>query len=698
MSKPSDNRKHIMLRYLFIISLIMLFAIKIIINLVDTTVISADKWNELAMKEMSKVDTIAPERGNILACDGSILATNLRWYTLRMDYGSEQFKADSLKKYVKEISDSLSHRFPEKSAKAWEEYLLKPLSLDSMRPRAYRLATHLKFADVEWIKSLPFFNGCGTRRNISGLVKEDYMRRANPYGDMAARSIGKVGVTKENPEVHGRSGLEKALDSLLYGKEGYYKRIPLTKSIVNWTDVPAVPGYDITTTIDINIQDIVENELNEVLEFCDADWGVAVLMDVKTGDIKAISNLEKDSVSSHYVEGLNRAVLRYEPGSVVKVLSMLIALEDGIVNNLDEVITTGSSFPYAGGDAITDAHPCNSMTVAEVIERSSNIGMTRIITRKYNTNPGAFYSRVKSLGFLNPMNLGIAGECVPRFDSVPNTSSGRIAMSRMCYGYATEIPPLYTLCLYNAIANGGTYVKPRLVRQITGADMDTIMPIGYMNKAKQICSPVNAAKLRKMLKNVVFGPHGTGRRLKNDIVPIAGKTGTCYMIEGRTGTYNKSRKRLTFCGYFPADDPKYSCIVLTANPKRNAMGAASTSGEVVKGIAMKLYSRGLLGNTSDYTTIKNPGTRPTLYASQNGSRNEKLRDRMALGTSSVMKAQVAKSGIPDVTGMGLREAIAILESAGYNVTFSGTGYVARQEPAAGSSLKAGSTVKLSLYN
>lgn len=695
--KKHDNRHHILLRYLFVIALIIAFAAYIIYKLLDTTVVSVDKWNAMAMRELSRVDTIQPERGNILAEDGSILATNLRYYTLRMDYRSEKFGTDSLRKYAPAMADSLARRFRYLTAKQWRARLLDPLKLPrEKRPRAMRLATGLSYTDVVWIKQLPFFKG--RRSNFTGLVMESYMRRANPYGDMASRSIGRVGAKETCNEIHGISGLEMALDTLLYGKIGFAKPIPLTKGIVNWTNIPAVPGNNITTTIDINMQDIVENELNDLLQYCDADWGLAVLMDVKTGDIKAISNLEKCPGSDIYIEAYNRAVQRYEPGSVVKVLSMLVALEDGIVSDVNEVITTGNSYAYAGGRPITDAHPYPSMTVGDVIERSSNIGMTRIIARKYDSNPGAFYSRIKQLGFLKPLNTGIGGERTPRFDSVPNNKGGRIAMSRMCYGYATEIPPLYTLALYNAIANGGKFVRPRLVKRITGVEGDTLIPVSYVNP--NLCTPVNAAKLRKMLKNVVFGKHGTARRLRNDVVPIAGKTGTCYMIESN-GTYNTSRKRLTFCGFFPADEPRYSCIVLTANPKKNVMGAASTSGEVVKGIALKLYSRGMLGNTSDYTTVKNPGTRPTLYATHSPAHLEKLRDRVSLGTSSVMKqpaGNAARGKVPDVRGLGLREAIAVLEGAGYNVKFKGTGYVGSQSPAAGTAGKRGSTITLALYN
>ncbi|MCH5346446.1 MAG: penicillin-binding protein 2, partial [Muribaculaceae bacterium] len=545
MKRLNENRRHIMLRYAFIILLILLFSVRIVNCLVNNTIIHADKWNEKAMKELLKVDLIIPERGNILANDGSILATNLRYYNLHIDYRASRFKADSLAKYADIIADSLARRFPSRNAKQWKSYLTDPLKMDpKKRPRFFPLAKGVSHADVQFVMSLPFFNM--NNKLLTGLISKNYIVRANPYGNMAARSIGRVTRSANRAGVHGYSGLEMALDKDLYGKIGYFKRVPLTKDIVNWTDIPAVPGADIQTTIDINIQDIVENELNDMLEYCDAEWGVAAMMEVETGNIVAISNLEKDPNSSRYIEGMNRAVKRFEPGSVVKVLSMMIALEDGIVSDPNEVITTGSEYAYAGGPAIKDAHPVEQLTVNDVIEMSSNIGMTRIIARKYNDNPSAFYSRVKSTGFLDSMKTNIAGEWTPRFDSIPNNRGGRIAMSRMCYGYATEIPPLYTLALYNAIAAGGKFIRPRLVTKITKNGVDSIIPMSYMNDKQQICSAVTAAKLRKMLRNVVFGPHGTATRLRNKNVAIAGKTGTCYMIEENTRAYNKDRKRLTF--------------------------------------------------------------------------------------------------------------------------------------------------------
>lgn len=691
--KSKSNRRHILIRYVWIVALIMVLAAGILWNLVHTTVIHAPEWKDKAMTELSRKDTIAPERGNILAADGSILATNLRYYTVRIDFRSERFMELKYRAALDTIADSMARYFPIRTAKEWRDHLAKPLSKPkNERPRAYRLISNISYADYMRLRTFPFFNI--RNRNRNGLSTENRIRRVNPYGDMARRSIGGVGATAICKEVHGISGLEKALDTLLFGKTGLSKKVPLTKGIVNWTDIPAVPGYNIRTTIDIKMQDIVENELNDLLTFCNADWGVAVLMEVATGDIKAISNLEKNPSADNYIEGMNRAVLGFEPGSVVKTLSMMIALEDGIVNNVNEVLSTGSAFAYAGGRPITDSHGVGSLTVAEVIERSSNIGMSKIITRKYDAHPGGFYHRLKEIGFLEPMHTGIAGETVPRVDSVPTNRGGRIALSRQCYGYATEIPPLSTLSIYNAIANGGRYVRPRLVSRLTGQGIDSILPVTYIRD--RVCSEQNAAKLRDMLTRVVWGEHGTGRRLRNEYVKIAGKTGTCYMIEG--GAYNTSKKRLAFCGFFPAEEPKYSCIVLTCNPKQNAMGAASTSGEVLKNIALKLYSRGMLGNSSDYRAEEAREDPPTLYATASKSKHSTVRSELSVSGPRKQLAHptAVKSGVPNVIGFGLRDAIAALEHAGYNVAFRGAGYVSSQQPAAGHASAKGTKVTLTL--
>lgn len=685
------NQKHILFRYGLITILILLFSGTISYKLFSTTVIHADDWNRKAMREMQRVDTILPERGEILSDDGSILATNLRFYTVRLDFRAERFMESRYREALDSIADSLAVHFPKRDKAAWYAHLQKPLNTDpAKRPRAFLVLNNLSFADLQLLRTFPFFNIKNPNRN--GMTVESVLKRSNPYGDMARRSVGGVGQTAECAEIHGISGLEKALDSLLYGVPGIAKKIPLTKNIVNWTDIPPTPGYSLRTTIDINLQDIVENELNRVLDSCSADWGCAILMEVKTGDIKAISNLERNADGTDYIEALNYAVVGFEPGSVVKPISMMIALEDGLVSNLEEMIPIGSSWAYAGGRPITDSHYNSALRVREVIEQSSNIGMARIITRGYDKNPKAFVERLRGIGFLDPMNTGIAGETTPYFRSDP----GRVDLSRMCYGYASQIPPIYTLSIYNAIANGGRYVRPRLVKGLRTENFDSVLPVTYIRD--RICSEENARKMQYMLKQVVWGAHGTGRSLKNDKVALAGKTGTCYSVDPATGKYNTARKRLAFCGFFPADDPQYSCFVLTFYPKRNMFGAASTSGQVMKNIAVKMYSRGLLGNSSDFAEGAGGVSRAQLYGTNTPERHKAVRQAAGIKSEAHPAAprKMPKGTVPSVVGLGVREAVATLENNGFNVKFQGTGYVRQQIPEEGTPLKRGSTVTLAL--
>ena len=685
------NHLHILFRYGLVTILILLFSGAIGYKLFSTTVINAPHWNEKARRQLEKVDTILPERGDILSDKGDILATNLRYYTVRVDFRCENFKQHQYQMAIDQLADSMGKHFPVRTRDQWRKRLEEPLKSDPRkRPRAWPLITNISYLDLQKIKGFPFFN-IGNR-NKTGMTVESVMRRSNPYGAMARRSVGGVGQTAECSEVHGIYGLEKALDSLLYGIPGLAKKIPLTKDIVSWTDVEPTPGYSVRTTIDIQLQDIVENELNRVLDSCSAEWGCAVLMEVKTGDIKAISNLERSKTGNGYIEALNYAVVGFEPGSVVKPISMMIALEDGLVNNLEEVIPIGKSWGYAGGCPITDSHYNGSLKVREVIEQSSNIGMARIITRGYDKHPKGFVDRLRSIGFLDPMNTGIAGETTPYFRSNP----GRVDLSRMCYGYASQIPPIYTLSVYNAIANGGRYVRPRLVKGLRTENFDSVMPVTYIRD--RICSEENARKMQYMLKQVVWGDHGTGRSLKNDKVALAGKTGTCYSVDPGTGKYNTARKRLAFCGFFPADDPQYSCFVLTFYPKRNMFGAASTSGQVMKNIAVKMYSRGLLGNSSDFAEGTAGVARAQLYGTLKADRHKAVRRAAGIKSEAhpATPRKMPKGTVPSVLGLGLREAVVALENDGFNVKFHGSGYVKQQIPAEGTPLKRGATVTLAL--
>ena len=554
---------------------------------------------------------------------------------------------------------------------------------------SWPLLRRVEYSSVRRLKTFPFFNIDNAAK--TGLIVEPVVVRTKPYGDLACQSIGIVYIDdKRNNESHGFSGLEGALDSLLYGIPGKSKKVPLTRHITNWTDTAAVPGFDVLTTIDIDIQDIVETELMRMLDTCDADWGSAVLMEVATGDIKAISNLRKKG--DHYEEGINYAVRCYEPGSVVKPISMLIALEDGLVRNLDEHIPTGGSWAYTGRYPIRDSHAHASVAVRDVICYSSNIATAKIILRGYESNPGAFTERLRSIGFLDPLGVGIRGESAPDFKTDPS----RLDLSRMAYGYTTGIPPLHTLSVYNAIANDGKYVRPRLYTRLMRPDTIIDIPVSYIRDS--ICSRRNAAILREMIHDVVWKDGGTGRLVRSNVVNIAGKTGTCYMIPEGSRTYDPSMKRLAFCGFFPYDKPKYSCIVLTANPRRYFRGAASTSGTVLKGIALKLHARGMLDNSGDIHADTHPGTVPTLYATSGSNPYSELAGDLRL--SSARRGQTPGTTppgtAPSVTGLSLREAVNSLEDAGYNVVVHGNGYVSSQSPAPGDTIPDGTTFTLTL--
>ncbi|MBD5180368.1 MAG: PASTA domain-containing protein [Bacteroidales bacterium] len=690
-----NERMLIILRYVLISVGILVVSGVIIYKMVDTTVVHAKDWNALAMKELSRKTVIKPVRGNILDARGRVLATNLRYYTMRIDFTSEQFRTVDYLNALPELCDSLAKYYKQRTRSEWEEYMRRPLEIkkDQSIPEKRRHATlnswpllrKQEYTEVERVKKFPFFKIGQSAK--TGLVVEPVIERSKPYGDLARQSIGLVG-ENEKGEKRGKSGLEGALDSLLYGVPGVAKKVPVTRHITNWTDTAAIPGYHVVTTIDIDIQDIVETELLRILDTCDADWGTAVLMDVKTGDIKAISNLEKRH--GRYVEGLNHAVRPYEPGSVIKPISMMIALEDGLVKNINEMIPTGGAWAYLGKNPIKDSHAHSAVAVKDVICYSSNIATAKIILRGFENNPAGFVDRLESIGFLDPLGVGIHGEQAPYLNRHPK----KIDLSRMAYGYTTMLPPLHTLSIYNAIANDGKYVRPRLYSKLIGQDTIIDIPVSYIRES--ICSPKNAAILRDMIRDVVWKDGGTGRLVRSKKVEIAGKTGTCYMVEGRG--YNTSKKRLAFAGFFPFDKPKYSCIVLTANPKRNMRGAASTSGQVMKNIALKLHARGLLDNSGDFKAETHPDSHPVLYASTSQSPYQAIANATSLSGARRGTTPLASEHgkVPSVTGLGLREAVNRLETSGYNVTVHGTGYVTRQLPQAGEEHSEGDNVTIYL--
>lgn len=705
-------------RYTLVASFIALFSSLIIAEVFDTTVRHRHKWEHRTDSLLSIKKEIVPIRGDILACDGSVLATNVTYYTVRVDYASESFKDSLYLKSISAIADSMAKYFG-KDHEYWDRYLHRPLKKKKEeRTRCYPLVKNVTYTDYLRIRTFPFFNA--EKRYECGIHYEKEVRRRNPYGKMALRSVGVVTEDSATGERHGYCGLERDLDSLLYGTPGVSRIVPVNVNTIRWVDTPAINGYNIKTTIDIKMQDIVETELENVLKKEQADWGVAILMEVETGDIKAITNLQLNRSQTRYVEGMNRAVRGFEPSSVMKPISMLIALEKGWAPNLDRMIPTGKRYNYRNGGNIEDCGaPPSAIPIWEIIERSSNIGTTKLIMPNLEY-PGQFKEYLQEIGFLDPLNLPISGTQRP-YIPIRGTDNGAfIDVSRMTFGYGSAIPPIYTLSFYNAIANNGRYVRPRFVTNIMGNGIDSMIPVSYIRD--RIGSEKNVRIIQQMLERVVWGDHGTARReglVRNDLVKIAGKTGTGNAIfenpvnkktgevrthdeygrpwpTGKVGTYDESRQRLTFCGYFPMEKPKYSCFVMIFNPK-TGVGAAASSGVVMKEIALKMYSRGMLDNESDYKeTASADKSSPVFYATNSSTSHQYLKEGFNIGNNKVFKHQPVSSGIPSVMGMGLREAVSMLERAGYNVEFEGMGRVVSQFPEAGSSIPQGETVNLKL--
>lgn len=708
------------MRYGLVLVLITLMAIGIVYNAVQTTVVNADKWNAKAERVLNTVFFVQPRRGDILASDGTVLATNLMRYNVCLDYNANS-RSDSLfAANLPQLADSMAKYYHKRNSDEWLEYLAKPLAKPGKdRKRCHVLLKEAKYDDYQRILTFPYFAEMAKKHRQHGLYATPKMTRMMPYGSMAQRSIGRCnyrrtakfeGAKRSGDSVdvlHGYSGLEAALDSLLYGQEGTAKYAQMTRGVQKWVEQPAIDGYSLRTTIDVNIQDIVECELQDMLQFTHADWGTCLLMEVATGDIKAISNLEKDPTRDDdtYIEAMNRALQAFEPGSVMKPISMIVALEDNFAP-IDRAFPIGSTYAYAGGSPIRDTHSPAYLPVSRFLEYSSNIGMTKLIAPHYENNLNGFRERLREIGFFDKFGTGMAGERTPYFPTLDPKAGGRVSLSRMCYGYSTMIPPLYTCAMYNAIANKGKFVRPRMVKEKISSD-GTVHKCDISYVRDSICSKKNAQILMDMLYSVVYGEGGTAKSLRNNIVHIAGKTGTCIIaneakrdsegkiIPGTGGGYNQGHYRLAFCGIFPYEDPKYTCMVLISNPAPEFRGAATTSGYVVKNIAFKLYAHGLLGKYSDYLADGNAESMPTLFACDKTQIDE-VRDVVGAKRSKKLRlpAKPSEGRVPDVVGLGMRQALALIEDSGYRIEAHGNGFAARQEPAPGTKARPGQIIRV----
>ncbi len=690
-----------MARYGLVAAVIVFFAVASGWSLVRTTIIDADKWNDKANRDLQRIDTIQPIRGDILACDGSILATNIITYDAAIDFKSSRFMTKRLRQDMAALCDTMAMFFPQKTAQQWRDKFESQLDRDKTKRSSYFVFLRdISYGQAEQLRKFPFFRH-SDNPNYNGLIISSRSKREYPYGDMAKRSIGRVN-QHPNGQVHGYSGLEYALDSLLYGTPGVCKKVPLTHKITNWVDVNAVSGRTLITTIDITLQDIVETALSNMLEKTRASWGTVILMEAATGDIKAISNLDRDSVSGRIVESMNRAMRGIEPGSVLKTISMIVALEDGYVGNLDAPYKTNS---WRFGNYEFHGHP-GTCSARDVLRYSSNIGIAKLVAPHFADDPNKFRDRLKRLGFFEPLRTGIAGETPPYYPYLDPKAGGLVTLVNQTFGYGAIVPPIYMCAMYNAIANDGRFVRPRIIRGYRTATGDSILAPTYIRDS--ICSRRNAHIIQDMLRRVVSEKGGTAYAFLHDSeVPIAGKTGTAYVAkEKRPGQtdfkpgYKDHRWRnVSFCGIFPADKPRYTCMVVIGEPAAS-VSAASSSGMIVRDIASKMNARGLLGDKPDYRAddpAEDKTVIPTVYTV--GQKSMPMLQR-TLGTNRVKTyksaKQASRGAVPDVRGMGIRQAVCAIEAAGYRAGVRGNGLVVAQSPAAGTRIRAGATVELTM--
>lgn len=645
---------------------------------------------------------IPASRGNIYSDDGALLATSVPIYDIRMDTRADALTKEVFNSNIDSLGYCLSQLFKDMSPGAYAQSIR---SARARKERYYLIKRNVTFAQIQRLKDFPIFR---LGRYKGGLRAEQKEMRELPFRHFAARTIGYM--RQSNPV-----GLEAAFNEELRGISG--ERIMQRISGNIWMPVTDKEvkeprnGNDIITTIDVNIQGVAENSLENQLRSQNADHGCAVLMEVATGEIKAIANLSRTANGS-YIEDFNYVISEStEPGSTMKMASLLAALDDGLINP-EDTIDVGNGVCYYSGHEMKDAHPPlkTRLSIQEAFETSSNVGVSKAIRSAYAKNPQAFIDKLKSFGLNKKLGLQIAGEGLPNIKDAKDKSWSALSLPWMSIGYESSLTPLQILTFYNAIANNGKVVKPRFVKEVRNhGQLVKEFPAQVNNKP--IASKDALAKARKMMEGVV--QHGTAKSLKDSPYLIAGKTGTAQIANDKNG-YNKNDKsyQASFVGYFPADAPKYSCIVVVYSPSNNVYYGGAVAAPVFKEIADKVYANHLdlhstnvdssyvafipsikAGSQSDLKKIL------TILEIPNSSGDEEA--KIVSASSSNERVQIVErktngGSVPDVRGMGMADAIYLLENFGLRVNCSGKGSVLSQSIAPGTKIKKGDRISIHL--
>jgi len=661
--------KNISYRIYLVAFAIFLMAIAIAVKLTNIQWIEGDYYRKLAKERTVKNFVIPANKGNIYSADGSLLATSIPNYEIRFDAVAP--KSEAFEKNVKSLSDSLSTLLGKPSGTFLNEFR----KARANKNRYFLVARSLTYTEYMKIKGFPLFK-LGPYKG--GIIVEQQTIREHPIGKIAERTIGYERKTPTgNPD---GKGIEWAYRKYLNGKDGKILKQKIAKGqwkpIRDVNEIDPQDGYDVISTIDVFIQDIAHHALLKQLTDYEADHGCVVVMETKTGQIKAISNLGRAADGSYY-ETTNYAVAEsHEPGSTYKLVDLMVLLDDKKIDTSAVFDSHGGVIKYSGR-SVRDSHEggYGKISLARGFEVSSNTVLVQAVYNNYKNNPAQFVNHVNSFGLNKTLGLPIKGEGKPFVPQPTDKNWSNISLPWMAFGYGVSITPLQTLTFYNAVANNGVMVKPQFVSEIKEWNR-TIKKYDTEVMNPRICSKETILKLHAVLENVV--KKGTGSKLYSKDFSMAGKTGTAAVNYSKNGGSEKYYAS-SFVGYFPADKPKYSCIVVVHKPNtaNNNYYGADVAGPVFKRIAQKIFT-----DAPSTNEIKNINRRIQKQENEYGT--------------YFVKSQKRQSSIPNVKGMSGMDAVALLGNLGIKVKIVGVGKVRKQSIQPGEDLAKNTTITLEL--
>lgn len=706
VKENTSGNNQILGRYAIVVVFLSLIIVGIVVFTFKIAFTEKSKWEKVEQGLQKPSTQIKANRGNIYAAEGELMATNVPYYLLYIDFKADGFNVDtflhSKQNGVDSLSYYLSKKLKDRSQAAYKTHLMRGLKSKS---REFQVSNkRISYLDLKEINKYPYFR---RGRNRSGLYTKNIITRQKLFGSLASRTIGDIRNEFYDGYSKGRHGMELQYDSLLRGETGLRT---LVKVGTGWTNVvlkEPQSGYDIHTTIDIQMQDFTEKALGDKLKEIDAESGTAIIMDVHTGEIKAISNLTRIR-SGVYAEIKNHAVAdEIEPGSTFKVASMMVALDDKVCTP-DEIVDTGNGVYVYRNNRIVD-HNANKggyheITVAEAMWYSSNIGIAKMILRGYERNPQKFVEGLSRIGADADLKIEIPGAGRAKIRQPDDPQWSKITLPWMSFGYEVQIPPIYTLAFFNAIANEGKMIRPIFVKEIRQHGK-TVERFTTEVVRSSICSQETLDIIQDMLVNVVA--KGTGAAVHSDVVSIAGKTGTSQIATG--GGFDSHN--VSFCGYFPVEKPQYTGIVVIRRPRIGYPSGGAMSGGVFKMIAEKVYSHqvkldihAIVGDSAkvDLPVVKSGDAKAlqlVLDELKIKTQSESATTEYVAGERNIndnrldLKEIVMREGlVPRVTGMGAKDAVYALENCGLRVNLSGKGKVVSQSIAPGQRVVKGQTI------